>query len=299
MKNKYAQLFGQVLLKALALLPSRGQNLLANFFSAIIWYGNTRVRNIVSTNIQICYPELDKAKQDKIAKASIHHIFRTGIEMPSIWQNPLDHTKSLFAGMPEQKLIDQALAKGKGLIIVTPHLGQWELMLIILAELYPCTLLCNNADDIIDIGINRSVREGRMKTGAKLVEATQGIKPLLAALKANQIVIIAPDQIPPGQKGRAFSNFFGEQVATMTLLPRLAKMTQAEMLSGFAQRLDNGRYEIQIRSVDPKMYSKDLEEITRAMNKTIENLVNEAPAQYLWTYKRFRCGPEGRRKIYG
>ena len=83
-----------------------------------------------------------------------------------------------------------------------------------------------------------------------------------------------------------------------TLLCRLAKVTNAVLVSGYCERQADGRYLSKVRGVDEGMYSKNLEESVAAMNKTIENNIREAPAQNLWTYKRFRLGPEGKRRIY-
>jgi len=111
-------------------------------------------------------------------------------------------------------------------------------------------------------------------------------------------VMITPDQIPSQKKGYIFADFYAQKTATMTLIPRLAKVTGAPMLTGFAKRQVCGRYEVIIKEVDKQTYSKNLNDAVEGMNKTVEHLISEAPAQYLWTYKRFRVDPNGKTKRY-
>lgn len=289
---------GKLILHFLAMFPFSILRTFARFFAAIAWYGDTSIRKVISTNIDICYPQLLEEEKKKMAHQAVIETITTGFELPRVWIHAKHDTPALYGGFDGQELIDEALAQGKGMLLIAPHLGHWEYMLHVVAHRYPCTLLCNNADDIVDIDINETIQNGRKRTGARLVEATQGIKPLVAALRAGEIVVIAPDQIPPQGKGCIFSNFFGQKAPTMTLLPRLAKVTGTVLLSGFAERQKDGRILSIIRPVDPRLYSRDLEESVEGMNKTIENLINEAPTQYLWTYKRFRLGPEGKTKVY-
>lgn len=298
MTNLKKNSLGRLFLSFIAAFPFPVLRIFARFFSAIAWYGKTRIRNIVTVNINNCYPLLSEKEKACLIRQSLLHVFTTGFEMPRTWLHAKHNESALYGGITGLELIDSALSSGKGLILVTPHLGHWEFMLLVMAHRYPCTLLCNNIDDIVDIGIHGPITAGRTKTGARLVEATQGIKPLVRALKAGEIVIIAPDQIPSQSKGYIFSNFFGQETASMTLLSRLAKATGAELLSGFAKRHEDGRYKVVIRPVDPLLLSKQLEESVEGMNKTVERLINEAPEQYLWTYKRFRIDPKGKRKIY-
>jgi Kdo2-lipid IVA lauroyltransferase/acyltransferase len=293
-KNKLGKLF----LLLMARIPFPALGLLAQIVAAITWYGHTRIRKVITVNITLCYPHLSVDEKQRLAKQATLETIRTGMEMPRIWIKAKHDDPALAAGIEGQELIEQALSKGKGLILITPHLGNWEYLIIKMASLYRCSVLCNNADDIVPMAINDTVQSGRMKTGATMVEAQLGVKVLVETLKRGEIVLIAPDQIPASTNAYIFADFFGQLTPTMTLVSRLAKVTDAQILSAFARRLESGQYQLVIKPVDPGIYSRDLEESVLALNKTVENLINEAPAQFLWTYKRFRRGPEGRNKIY-
>ncbi len=293
-KNK----LGKLLLLFLASFPFPLLRIMAKGISFLSWHGQTFIRKVIYTNINLCFPQLNPDEKKRLAQMATLEIIRTGMEMPRIWLHAMEDDPALSGGVQGQELIDEALSHGKGLIMIGPHLGQWEYFILQMASLYPCTVMSNNADDIVPARINEFIQKGRMKNGATMVEAQQGVKVLVEALKCSKIVMIAPDQIPANTNAYIFADFFGQSTPTMTLVSRLAKATDARLLCGFSRRLDSGQYQLVIRPVDPGMYSRDLTESVSAMNKSVENLILEAPAQYLWTYRRFRRGPEGRRKIY-
>lgn len=272
---------------------------LARFLYLCAWYGNSRIRKVVATNLALCFPQLCPEKREQLCRQAVHETLMTGMEMPRLWLHD-SLEESLYAGIDGQELIQQAMGSGKGVIMITPHLGNWEYLILKMAALYPCSVLCNNTDDIVPMQMNEIIQSGRMKTGATMVEAKQGVKVLVEALQRGEIVMIAPDQIPPKAKGRQFADFFGQPTATMTLVPRLANITQAQVLAGFAKREPDGRYHLLVKKVDnmAAMHAGNLPEALLAMNQAIEQLIAEAPAQYLWTYKRFRLGPQGKRNVY-
>lgn len=282
----------------LALFPFAFLRFFARLCSFIAWHSHSKIRKVIAINIDICFPQLSAEEKQQLTKQAVLETITTGLEMPRTWIFGMPDDDALFGGMKGEHLIDEALAKGKGLLIIGPHLGHWEYFILAMASRYPCTVLCNNADDIVATEINDTIKRGRMKTGANMVEASQGIKPFVEALKRGEVVMMTPDQIPSQSKGFVFADFYGQKTATMTLISRLAKVTGAELLSGFAKRKDGGRYEVIIKKVHEQAYSKNLEEAVEGMNKAVEDLINEAPAQYLWTYKRFRIGPNGKTRLY-
>jgi KDO2-lipid IV(A) lauroyltransferase len=84
----------------------------------------------------------------------------------------------------------------------------------------------------------------------------------------------------------------------MTLISKLLQRTNSVAIACFAKRLPKGGFEIIHKEVDPRLYSDDIQESVSGLNKTVEQLVSLAPAQYQWEYKRFRKGPDGQRKLY-
>ena len=117
------------------------------------------------------------------------------------------------------------------------------------------------------------------------------------ALKQNELVAILPDQ-SPRDKGQ-FVPFFGQPCYTMTLLPKLAKKTNAVVLFAYAIRLaDSSGFELILRESSQDIASLELDDALIQINLDLEKLIRETPQQYQWTYKRFKKQPEGSKSIY-
>ena len=108
---------------------------------------------------------------------------------------------------------------------------------------------------------------------------------------------ILPDQVPDRRSGR-FAPFFGQPAATGTLPVKLLQQSGARAFMAFAKRTGDGQFEIRLRDPDERIYDADVDTALEGMNASIEALIMEAPAQYLWTYQRFRRVPEGEEKPY-
>lgn len=287
-------------LSALAHLPLPALRLLARVAAAAAWHLHSPIRRVIETNLALCFPALPAPERSQLARQATQEIIQTGLEMPRLWLRDNDNSR-LLEGIEGAELVEAARAAGEGIIMVCPHLGLWEFFILEMGRRYQVTVMCNNIDDIIPAFINDTIQNARMKTGAKVAEAKPGIRQHCESLLQNgEMVMVAPDQIPDNKKAYVFADFFGQPAATMTLLPRLAENSRARVMAGFAKRLPDGRYRLVIKAcpqLEQRFYG-DVNDAALAMNQLTEQLIAEAPAQYLWTYKRFRVGPEGKRKIY-
>ena len=115
-----------------------------------------------------------------------------------------------------------------------------------------------------------------------------GILKIQRALNNGELIGMLPDQ-DPGEDGGIMVPFFNKEVNTMTLLARLAKKHNAQVLMFWANRLEKGRgYDLNIEPVDLTRNGEDIESYTKVMNKSIESLIRKTPEQYLWSYRRFK-----------
>lgn len=289
-------------LYTLAALPYRLQAVMVPPLFLIIWHSRSSIRRTIEVNIRLCFPQLGPQQQQQLVRQAIRHTIATALAMPRNWLHFKADDPAIFAGIDGQEVLDAALAQGRGVILVAPHMGFWEFFLLQIASQYPVSVLCNNVDEFAPGQINDCINNARIKTGAVILEAKPGVKKRCEKiLHQGGIVIIPPDQIPADKRAYLFADFFGQPAATLTLIPILARSTGAALVTGFAKRLDDGRYRLTIRAVDnDSLVNNDesLLDAVNAVNQAVEKLINEAPAQYLWTYRRFRLGPKGRRKMY-
>ena len=183
--------------------------------------------------------------------------------------------------------IEAALARGKGIVFLTPHLGCFEVSAQAYALRYGrITVLYRPARkawlrDLVDTARGRS----------NLVTAPttlMGVRQMLKALKAGEAVGMLPDQVPPQGMGE-WAGFFGRDAYTMTLPARLAQQTGAAIVLAWAERLPWGRgYRVHLRDWKDEI-SRDGAVAARQVNARMETLIRECPGQYLWGYARYKA----------
>ena len=193
--------------------------------------------------------------------------------------------------------IEAAQSQGRGLLLMTPHMGCFEIIAQAYAERFgeqqPITVLFRPARQawLQDWVANARVRPNLHTAPTNLA----GVKQLIKALKAGQTVGLLPDQVPPDGQG-VWAPYFGRPAYTMTLSARLAHSGQALPLLLWGERLAWGRgYVVHVHSVglpDGAVLSTDAHEAAGQINAAMEVLVRERPDQYLWSYARYKS-PKG------
>lgn len=190
------------------------------------------------------------------------------------------------------QLIDAGLARGRGIVFLTPHLGCFEATAQGYAARYGrITVLYRPARkawlrDLVDTSRARANLETAPTTLA-------GVKQMLKALKAGEAVGLLPDQVPPQNLG-VWAPFFGRPAYTMTLSARLAQQTGATVLLAWGQRLAWGRgFRIHLRAWPGELPGNPADAAAQ-VNAQMERLVRECPQQYLWGYARYKEPAPGR-----
>lgn len=193
--------------------------------------------------------------------------------------------------------IDAAQAQGRGLLLVTPHMGCFEIIAQAYAERFgerqPITVLFRPARQVWlqDWVANARIRPHLLTAPTNLA----GVKQLIKALKAGQTVGLLPDQVPPHGQG-VWAPYFGRPAYTMTLSARLAHSAQALPVLLWGERLSWGRgFVVHVHSVGLPggvELSTDAHEAAGQINAAMETLVLQRPEQYLWSYARYKS-PKG------
>ncbi|MCS6763318.1 MAG: lysophospholipid acyltransferase family protein [Candidatus Protistobacter heckmanni] len=234
-------------------------------------------------NLLRAYPQADEAMFDEAARSA----GRMSAEMPYGWsrRDPLKPFPGLMR--PHKAQGDALLAQGKGMIIITPHLGCFEFLALAVAENWPLTALYRQPHNPALHGWIE-----RMRTRPNLTPApadVRGIRTILKALKRGEVAGILPDQVPAPGEG-AWAPFFGRKAYTMTLVHRLQKLTGAPLAVAFLERLPNG-YRAHFHALAQALPDSP-EEAAAVINAEVEKMVVLAPTQYLWGYHRYKV-PDG------
>lgn len=266
------------------------------------WLGRRALRDdrtevrTARTNLALCFPQLDEAQRDHLLRQTMEEMGRTLAETGLLWFASRERVEGLVRAVHGEELLQAGLERGRGVILIAPHLGNWELIGAYCSLRYPMTSLYRPPKQE---GLDEMVRHARQRFGAKVVPTNaKGVKALYQALGNNQISGILPDQ-DPGENGGEFALFFGIQANTMTLLSRLAQKSGATVLCAWAERLPRGRgFAIHFEPVDEEIHSADICASVTALNRAVEGAVRQAPAQYQWGYKRFKTRPPGAPYLY-
>lgn len=287
----------KIILSILALfsrLPLRVAQAAGTLIGWVLYLVPNKEQRIARINIATCLPELATAEQRRLLRESLIESARSLIEMPIVWASPPQRWISMIQPGEGHELLQEALAGGKGVIAVGPHLGNWEVGLHYLTSRARVTAIYRPPRRK---GLNDLLKRGRSQGGATLVPATpQGVKSLFAALKRGEMMALLADQQPKaaGRQGGVYAPFFDHPALTMVLTGRLARKTGAPVLFWFAERLPRGRgYRMHWFRAPPGIDSADPVITATALNQGLERCIRQAPSQYLWSYKRFASQPDG------
>lgn len=281
-------------LKLVGQLPLRWSRRLGSAVGRVaVWSRGDNLR-ISRINLQRCFPEMPAAEREKLARESVINTAITGFEVASLWRQPWSRAEDVIVRVRNQQLLTQGVNEGRGVLVLAPHIGNWEIFGQFLATVGPTTSLY--APPKI-AALDPLIREGREKTGAHLVPTNvRGVRALLKALKDGGIVGVLPDQ-EPDPSGGDFAPFFGHPTLTMTLAYNLIQRTGCKVVFGFAKRLQDG-FELVLLPAEQAIFSEEEKVSLAALNRGVESCIAEAPEQYQWEYKRFRRVPEGKSGIY-
>lgn len=238
---------------------------------------STRAR-IVACNLRLA--GLDPG----LAPTVLRHTALTALESLRFWTRPRD------ANLREVVAVDglahlEAAERAGPVLVVAPHYGNWELLVQWLARRRAFGLLYTRGRSA---ALDAFLRRARERHGVRAVPAdVHGMKPLLRLLQAGGTVGITPDQVPEGG-GALWAPFFGTPALTMTLVHRLAAASGATLLLAAAERRDDGRFTLRLAPLPDGMTSGPLQAAVETLNLAVETFVRRDPAQYQWTYKRYK-----------
>ncbi len=286
----------RALLRLFAVLPQRLVHFLASCASWLAWPFKTTTRRITERNIAIAFPELPHSKQQQLARASFGQLFHSIAGLGSSWLWPADRILDSFSSVIGDEHLHASVAENRGVVLLLPHLGDWEVIGIYVASRYPMTSLYKEPKLA---AVHDIILRARQRNGNILVPADKsGVRALTKALKLREIVAILPDQIPSEGSGE-FAPFFGEPAVTMTLVTKLIKRSNSKAILAYALRQPDNSYQLVFRPADEGIYSSDPSLALAALNKSVEQCVLDCPEQYRWEYKRYKYLPDrSRRESY-
>ena len=219
-------------------------------------------------------------------RAAIAEAGRMVAEAPKLWLRPRAEVMALVRRVEGLEAAAAARAAGKGVVFLTPHYGCFEITAHVVAEAGPLTALYRPARNE---RLARMMKAGRARGNVTLAAATLGgVRQLLAALKRREAIGILPDQVPAVGEGE-WVEYFGRPAYTMTLAGKLAARADVAAFLVMGRRLPRGAgFEVRITPLAP---AREGESPARRVNRALEEAIREHPAQYLWSYNRYKRPP--------
>lgn len=264
--------------RILSRLPLRAVHALGALLGRLIYLLSPTYRRHVRGNL--AQAGIDPALRGAVAAESGKQM----LELARIWLRPLEEANAQVVEVVGRDCLDAALAEGRGVLFLTPHLGCFEITAQYLSSFGDITVLYRPPKSA---AAQELILTGRKRARLHLAPADlSGVRALIKALKKGQMVGMLPDQAPKTGEG-VWLDFFGRPAYTMTLAARLSE-TGATTLLTWGERLPQGRgYRIHFQPLTPPL-SGTTQERAQQINHAVEALVRQCPAQYLWGYNRYK-----------
>lgn len=200
-----------------------------------------------------------------------------------IWQHPQEALQK--TELIHWDVVENAMAEGKGLLMLTPHLGAFEMIPRVLAEHFPATIIYKPAKQT---WLNDLIEKGRAHPRMNFVPANmQGVRQIARALVRGEAVGILPDQVPGNGEG-VWAPFFGKPAYTAVLPAKIALKNNIPTIvfSAIRQPHGSGWSVVAQRMTEP--FQSDPVAAATQLNHFLEQVIIQNPEQYLWMYKRYK-----------
>jgi KDO2-lipid IV(A) lauroyltransferase len=251
-------------------------------------------RQIVRTNLRLCFPELPEAEREALGKRHFEAIGQGVFETLLALLRDDRHLRGRFEIVGLEHL-DAAQTDGSGVLLLTGHFTTMELACRALAMIpRPFNGMFRRSDNAFFDYWQRRWRESRV--GAAMLPKDE-LKTIVRALRNGARVWYGPDQTleAPGAK---FVPFFGVPTLTLTATSRLAAMGRAKIVPYFPESLPGGRYRIIFQPALQNFPSGDDVADARRINAILEDAIRRSPAQYFWIHRKFKYRPPGEPDVY-
>lgn len=288
-----------LLLRGLGLLPRRWALPAGYAIGRLTYHGWRRLRQVGFRNLELALPELNQSERERILKGAFRNLGRMLAEFSQFPKlNPTNIAQVVeYDGLEHYQ---QAVAQGRGVLILTAHLGAWELSSFAHALYgYPLHFLSRRLDNPL---LDALTQQSRTLSGCHSIDKNQSARQVLQALRQGETIGILLDLNTQPHEG-IFCDFFGLPACTSPIIANLALHTGALVVPGFLV-WDEGRQKHRLQFGPPVElqrtgdFQQDVQANTTRFNQIIETIIRRHPDQWLWVHKRWHTRPDGEADLY-
>jgi|SRR5579862_1691663 len=249
-------------------------------------------RSVVEGQIGAAFPEWDAAAVARVARESYRNLGRVAIEATLLARGSAQDVLRLFHPSPSWSVAERALARGRGLILVAGHLGNWELSgAYVAARGVPLHAIARGMSNPLSDAFFRRTRE---RLGMRIMHDQDAVRRVPRALRDGHAVGILSDQATIGLAS-TFVPFFGRPAKTPRGAAVFALRGDVPIVLIQAVRQADGLYELLAEEI-PVTHSgdrdRDIDRIVVRFSEALERMVRRFPGQYFWQHRRWKYQPD-------
>lgn len=255
----------------------------------LLWRLPNQFRAASCRNVERCFPDLAPDERRRIIRNSLISTGLNVSEAGAMFHWNREQLADLEEECLGEELVQAELDRGKGVIVLGPHVGNWEYLSHAMGRRWGVIALYR-PPRLAEL--DAYIRRSREHLGAsELVPAdARGLRRAAKGLRSGRVVGILPDQEPLKDHG-VFAPFFGIPALTMTLVGRLARRFDAAVVYGVAERTPAGKFRVRFTEAPEGVDDLDPIHAATQLNLGVERCVRACPGQYTWSYRRFRTRP--------
>lgn len=273
---------------AVLALPLKSAQRLGGYIGGAAYHLVSSRRRIALENLRYAFPEMNEPGRRIVAKGAFRNYGITLVEL--LWfPNLTDRVLRKLVTVSNPDVIARGYAAGRGMVMLSGHFGNWELIAVGVARLtgIPFSIIVQTqANKLIDRAINRH----RCLFGNSVIPMGMSVRGIIKTLNDGGVVAIAPDQSGPMEG--VFVDFFGRRAATHQGPAAFALRSRAPMQMGFMVRKADGTYDVTLEEVPSsdltEATEENIAELTRRHTALLERYIRLHPDHWLWMHRRWK-----------
>ncbi|EGK09398.1 lysophospholipid acyltransferase family protein [Kingella kingae] len=274
------------LFKLLAALPLPVLHWLGDVLGYVLYVASPPDRRRIRQNLAFAQLPNHRRAVLQVCQETV----KSGLELAIACFRQPAQISALFTQVYGWEHVEQAQQQGAGLLLITPHLGSYDLAGRYISERLPCPLTAMYKPPKIQ-AFDQIMQQGRQRGKGRTAPTNlQGVKQVIKALRQGEATIVLPDHVPNPHEGGdgVWVDFFGQPAYTMTLAGKLAQVNNVVTLFFVGERLPNGQgFALHIAPVQGE-FTGDKAHDARVINQNIEHWIRHFPLQYLFAYNRYK-----------